>query len=279
MRRSVIALVLVLPIAVTAMFTAASATGDVPGVPGIPPINVHLPAPQEKAIFDVVVEGEATDKLESQLSGESVTCLFTEDATVDETLTYQRGRGVKVEFDRYGSEALVHRKGRKTDASLAVKLTQTRKATGGSQASPARPPLPCSVPPVDLAQNGDCGKAFHDDGKMLLSYEGGGLKLTVGRSNGLSEVFEENKCGEDPQTGISNDSAMAWPAMPPLERAHLGIGEIFGHKHVIVLKLRSSDVGKPKTERREVGPPYKGTQTESAFNKATVRLIRKGSGQ
>ena len=273
------ALVLVLLIAVTAIFTTGSATGDVPSVPGIPPINVHLPAPQEKAIFDVIVEGEATDNLVSTLSGETGTCLFTEDATVDETLTYQRGRGVKVEFDRYGSEALVHRKGRKTDSSLAVKLSQTRKATGGSQVTPARPPLPCSVPPVDLGQNGDCGKAFHDDGKMLLSYESGGLRLTVGRSNGLSPVFEENKCGQDPQTGITDQSEMTWPTMPPLERAHLGIGEIFGHRHVIVLKLRSSDVGKPKTERREVpGPPFKGNQVETAFNKATVRLIRRGGG-
>jgi len=275
LRRSLMVLVLVLPIAITAFVIAGSASGD-PSFPPVPPINVHLPAPQQKAIFDVVVEGDATDRLESQLSGESGPCLFTEDATVNEELKYQRGKGVKVEFDRYGREALVHRKGRKTDSSLAVKLTQTKTATGGSQASPSHPPLPCSVPPEDLAQNGECGDPVHDDGKMLLSYEDGGLKLSVGSSNGLSQVFEENKCGEDKQTGITDDSAMSWPVMPPLERAPLTIGQIFGHRHVIVLKLRSSDVGKPKVKRRQVQGPFKGGQVESAFNKATVRLIRTG---
>jgi hypothetical protein len=267
--------VLVLPVSVVAFVLAGSASGD-PSFPPVPPINVHLPAPQQKAVFDVVVEGDATDKLVSQLSGDSGFCLFTEDATVNEDLKYQRGKGVKVEFDRYGHEALVHRKGRKTDSSLAVKLTQTKTATGGSQGSPSHPPLPCSVPPEDLAQNGECGQPLHDDGKMLLSYEGGGLKLSVGSSKAISVVFEENKCGEDKQTGITDDSGMGWPTMPPLERAPLPIGQIFGHRHVIVLKLRSSDVGKPRVERRQIQGPFKGDQVETAFNKATVRLIRRG---
>ena len=47
---------------------------------------------------------------------------------------------------------------------------------------------------------------------------------------------------------------------------------------MIVLKLRSSDVGKPKVERRQVQSPFKGGQVESAFNKATVHLIRAGGG-
>ncbi len=276
MRRSSLALVLVLPIAIIAIVTASSASGD-PSFPPLPPINVHLPPPKERATFDVVVEGKATDTLESQLSGESGTCLFIENATVDEDLTYQRGKGVTVEFDRYGNEAVVHRSGRETDASLSAKLTQKKEATGGSQASPSHPPLPCDVPPVDLSQNGDCKKPFHDDGKFLLAYEDGGLLLTIGHSNGNSVVFEDNKCGEDPQTGITASSGWTWPNLPPLERGLLPIKKIFGKKHVIVLNLRSSDVGKPKHVKRDVaGGALKGFQIESAFNKATVRLIRQG---
>jgi hypothetical protein len=276
LRRSLTVLVLVLPIAITAFVIAGSASGD-PSFPPVPPINVHLPHPQEKAVFDVVVEGEATDTLESQISGEIGTCLYTEDATVKENLTYQRGKGVTVEFDRYGNEALVHRSGRETDASLSAKLTQKKTATGGSQASPSHPPLPCSVPPVDLSQNGDCKKPFRDDGKLILAYENGGLELTVGHSNGLSVVFEENKCGLDPQTGITDQSGFTWPNLPPLERSPLPIKKIFGKKHVLVVPMRSSDVGKPKRDRREMTAGLlKGLSLESAFNKATVRLIRRG---
>jgi hypothetical protein len=278
MRRLLVALFLVLPIAVTAVLLAGSAAADsTPNFPPLPPINIHLPPPKEKAVFDVVIEGEATDELESQLSGESGTCLFTENATVNENLTYQRGRGVTVEFDRYGNEAIVHRSGRETDASLSAKLTQKKTATGGSNASPSHPPLPCDVPPVDLSQNADCKKPFHDDGKFLLAYEDGGLLLTVGHSNGLSAVFDENKCGEDPQTGITASSHRAWPTQPPLERSPLPIKKIFGKKHVLVVQLRSSDVGKPTHEKRETtGGALKGFQIETAFNKATVRLIRQG---
>ncbi|HEY7257024.1 MAG TPA: hypothetical protein VH476_10120 [Solirubrobacterales bacterium] len=278
MRRSCVAAVLVLPIAITAILLAGSAAGDsTPNFPPLPPIHVHLPHPQAKAFFDVVVEGEATDRLDSQLSGETGTCLYTEDATVKEGLTYQRGKGVTVEFDRYGNEALVHRSGRESDSSLSAKLTQKKTATGGSQASPAHPPAPCGVPPVDLSQNGDCNKPFHDDGKLLLAYEDGGLLLTIGHTNGLSVVFEENKCGIDPQTGITAQSAFTWPNLPPLERAPLPIKKIFGKKHVLVVPMRSSDVGKEKREKRDVtGGALKGFQVETAFNKATVRLIRKG---
>jgi hypothetical protein len=272
------ALVLVLLTAITAFVLAGSATGSTPtpNFPPLPPIKVHLPSPKEKATFDVVVEGDATDELESQLSGEAATCLFTENATVNEDLTYRRGKGVTVEFDRYGHEALVHRSGRETDSSLAVKLKLTKKAAGGSQSSPAHPPLPCTVPPVDLSQNPDCGKAFHDDGKVLLAYEDNGLTLSIGHSNGLSPVFEDDKCGQDPQTGITAGAAFGWPNLPPLERAPLAIGKIFGHRPVIVLKLRSSDVGRPKREKRDVTGPLSGFQVESAFNEATVRLIRHG---
>lgn len=275
LRRCPVVLVLVLPIAITALVIAGSAAGD-PTFPPVPPIEVHLPHPQEKAIFDVIVEGEATDTLESQLSGEAAFCLYTENATVKQNLTYQRGKGVTVEFDRYGKEALVHRSGRETDASLSAKLAQVKTATGGSQASPSRPPLPCSVPPVDLSQNGDCKKPFRDDGKFILAYEEGGLELTVGQSNGIGS-FEKNKCGVDPQTGITASSLFTWPALPPLERKPLPINKIFGKKHVLVVRMRSSDVGKEKREKREVtAGGLKGFQVESAFNKATVRLIRHG---
>ena len=75
-----------------------------PGIPGLPPIKgVHLPKPDQKAVFDVVVEGKASDINHSQLSGTSSTCLVTEDGHVNETDTYLRGKDVKLEFARFGN--------------------------------------------------------------------------------------------------------------------------------------------------------------------------------
>ena len=117
---------------------------------------------------------------------------------------------------------------------------------------------------------------------MLLSYESGGLKLTVGTSNGMSPVFDENQCGQDPQTGITNQSAMSWPAMPPLERAqYFGIGEIVGHEtrdRAQTPRRRTSANRRRSGAKFQGPPPLKGNQVETAFNKATVRLIRRGGG-
>jgi len=52
--------------------------------------------------------------------------------------------------------------------------------------------------------------------------------------------------------------------------------EIFGRKHAIVTLLRSTDTGKPKKEKRSLSAgSLTGSVEESAFNQATVRLIRR----
>lgn len=253
---------------------AAAPAAAVPGLPGLP--HVELPPPQDTAVFDVVVEGKATDLLTSTLSGETGTCLATEDGRVNAETIYQRGQGVALEFDRYGPRVFIHRVGRKSDASLAVKVTEERTATGGSSFSPAHPPAPCEVPPYELSSNADCGKPQYGSAKMVLTYEDRGLGLQVGRSTGLGGGFGENSCGEDPQTGISDPFHLTWPNAPKLEPSPgVSVGEIFGKKHVIVAQLRSSDVGK----RKEQDTPWnsftlKGKIHESAFNEATLRLIR-----
>jgi hypothetical protein len=110
--------------------TAAS-TSPIPGVPGIPNIP-SLPKPDQKAVFDVIVEGKATDHNTSELSGQDAACLVNENGTVDETDTYVRGKDVKLEFDRYGHTIIVkrNRRGQLGDTSLAVKVTVHRTAEG-----------------------------------------------------------------------------------------------------------------------------------------------------
>jgi hypothetical protein len=257
---------------------AAQASGGAPETPTIPEIHIHLPKPpkpQETASFKLVVEGKATSELKSQLSGPTGPCLYEEDGTVNDTTTYLRGKGVIVQFDRYGGEVLIHRAGRETDSSLAVTVATERTATGGSHASPASPALPCSVPPFELAQNKDCGQTFDEQGAMFLSYDAPALTLSITSTTTLTGGSPD-ECGVDPQTGLPADFLKAWPVPPKLEFGHLSLASIYGHAHALAIPLLSSDIHVRQKQTRKVGSQggIGGTLTETAFNEATVRLIR-----
>jgi hypothetical protein len=219
---------------------AASAGGD-PVFPPLPPIHVHLPKAHEIAFFKVILEGKATDDLQSQLSGETGPCLYEEDGDVSQASVYERGKGATFEFDRYGKEALLRRVGRETDASLAVQVSTTRTASGGSHATPSHPPLPCSVPPRSLSSP------------------------------------TKNTCGEDPQTGLSLDFEHAWPTVPSFQTSALPISRVFGKAHAFKVEMRVSDVNSlpQQSPSRHVGSgQLGGTVVETPTNKATVRFIR-----
>jgi hypothetical protein len=264
---------------------AAGAAGSFIPTP-VPPIHVHLPKPQDTAIFDVIVEGKTTDKLESELSGKAGTCLYLERGTVTETTTYRRGRGLALEFDRYGRTALVHRPGRETDATLAVQLATKRTATGGSELTPAFPNNvpPCNAEPqyqhYEYAHNPDCGETVRGHGAAVFSYDEGLLGLAVVEKPKRSRD-EFGNCGLDPGTGLTIDFTEAWPTPPSLEDGNLPISRIFGHRHAIKVRLPHSDAVRPGAPggTRQVGEAsLHGTLTEQADNEATVRLIRKRSG-
>jgi hypothetical protein len=251
----------------------ASAGGD-PTFPPVPPIHVHLPKAHQIAFFKVIVEGRATDDLQSQLSGETGTCLYEEDGDVSQSSVYQRGRGSTFQFDRYGNEALLHRVGRETDASFRVQVSTTRTATGGSHASPAHPPLPCSVPPRSLSTP-DCGKPFPEGGSASLSYEGDRLGLDISPKPAPSKA--KNTCGEDPQTGLTLAFEHAWPTVPPFQTSALPIRRVFGKAHAFKVQMRVSDVNSAPRQSppRHVGfGQLAGTVVETPTNTATVRFIR-----
>ncbi len=257
--------------------TAAASASTVPTFPPVPEIHVHLPKPSERATFNVVVEGKATSKLTSQLSGETGTCLYTEDGTVEDVTTYLRGKGAKMEFDRFGKEVLIHRSGRETDSTLAVVVSTVRTARGHSSAVPSHPNLPCTVPAVDLSTTKDCGETKKESTKMALTFEPPALRLNITTGGALTGGFED-RCGEDERTGLQNDFEFAWPTPPTLQFGHLSFREVFGKRKALAVKLLSSDVHKPTTSHHEEEHgPIKGTLDESAFNEATVRLVREKS--
>jgi hypothetical protein len=255
------------------------------GIPGLPPGIPHvptLPKPDAKAVFDVIVEGEAKDTNHSQLSGQDAECLVQEDGTVIEKDTYLRGRGVQIEFARYGKTIIVKRNrgGQLGDLSLAVKVTVLRTATGGATYSPAFAGAQCSVPPTDLSQNKDCGKSI-DFGKsaMVFGYQDNKINLEVSRSTKLGGNFTIDTCGEDKTTGVSDELYWAWPH--PIELKVGGFvarSEIFNRRiHVITRTLLASD-GQflPKHPEHLTFGKLTGTVTDTGQNKATIRLIRVG---
>ncbi len=241
--------------------------------------HVTLPKPDQSAVFKVMVEGEITDSLESHISGHVGTCQVIGDGHVDDTTTYRRGKGVALQFDRYGKKVMIHRVGRTTDASLAVQVRMTRTATGGTTYSPTGS-APCEIAPYHLADNPDCGKVMRSSGNMLLSYKGGRIGLTVSPSTQGGGGFGQDECGEDPSTGVHDLFALSWPTPPELEpsRRHLSIGAIFGRGHAFRFLLRNSDVGQAAKRKSDYTPPGSDLNTkieESSRNVATVRLIRK----
>ena len=259
-------------------FVAHAAT--VPPFPPLPPIHIHLPKAQQTADFELVIEGKATSEVISRLEGKDSVCLYNEAGTLKDLTTYRRGRGVTVQFDRYGSELLIHRAGRETDASVAISDDTVRDASGETTAVPYTSE-PCSVPPIDLSKTPDCGTHFTAPGDVILEYEQSSLRMIQGHDSTLNggSTNIDDQCGHDPQTGVSSNLLKAFPASPKLEPGRLTLHQIFGRAHVLVLKLLSSDRHIPAEEKRQITTgTFKGTETEKAFNEATVRLIRKKHG-
>jgi hypothetical protein len=257
---------------------SSSAVGgpSIPGLLGVP--HIHLPKPDQTAVFDVIVEGRATDHNTSELSGQDAACLVKENGTVDETDTYLRGKGVKIEFDRYGHTIIMKRDrgGQLGDTSLAVKVKVHRTAEGTISYVPAVPQVTCP-PPSDISKNSDCGqnKPVVGSPAMLLGWDGGRLSLEVTR--GTQALPRPNHCGEDEQTGISNQLHWAWPSPAKLQPVEaLPARKIFNrHIHAIAITMLSArgDRLPPYTVKWNAGQ-LMGTVTDTADNRATVRFIR-----
>jgi hypothetical protein len=263
----------------------AAALPNIPNIPNLPtdvpgPPHVQLPKPDQSAVFNLVVEGTATDELVSRLEGNSGVCLVNEDGDVNETATYRRGKGSPVQFDRYGNKVIMHRVGREFDSSFAAQVTTVRTASGGSHFIPTLPIVECPKP-YELSSNTDCKKKFQSSANMLLSYTGRRLGLALSEKSAKAKQAK-NECGSDPQTGISSAFELAWPVSPKLEPSAAGAlnpKAIFGHQKSFSILLRSSDRGiKQKRERMPGYGQLHGSEKESAFNEATVRLIRMPGG-
>jgi hypothetical protein len=272
-------LTVLLAVALSASGTAAPAmpiapTPGLPGLPGLP----KLPKPDQKAVFDVIVEGKASDHNTSELSGTDAACLVKENGTVDETDTYLRGKDVKLEFDRYGKTIIVKRNrgGQLGDTSLAVKVTVKRTAEGSISYVPTAQALSCPAG-SDISKNADCGKDKKPGGQaMLLTWTEGRVGLAVTRGT-QSNTTPIDRCGLDAQTGITDALHYAWPFPAKLSAVEaLPATEIFNRRiHVVTITMLSSPADeRPGHTAPWNASPLTGTVKDSAKNRAIIRFVR-----
>jgi hypothetical protein len=278
--RGTVAVVGVL-VALTLLPANVAAVGgpSIPGLPGVP--HIHLPKPDQKAVFDVIVEGKQKDHNVSQLTGPDSACLVQEDGTVDETATYLRGKDVKLEFDRYGHTIVVKRNrgGQLGDTSLAVTVTVKRTAEGTITYTPSVPGVSCPQT-TEIGKTGDCGvpKKVGGSPAMVLSWANGQVFLEP--TDKTAKMAPPNKCGEIKDSGITNQVFYAWPHPAKLFATQsFPVREIFNrHLRVKVIKLQSARGMGPggipphKVQWNSLG--LKGTVTDTADNTATVRFVR-----
>lgn len=263
---------------VVALLGAPARSGaelPIPSFPPIPPIHVHLPKPQEKATFNVIVEGQSRSTRTGDITGPTGGCITTIQGTVTDKTTYLRGRGVHLEADRYGKEVVIHRVGRETDTSMALVVAQLRTAEGKGYAESANiPNVPCTLTTEPLDQ-GECGTPQDYHASASLEYDAGIMHLKISSKT----VKALNECGDTDHFGDALSSfEQAFPSAPPLAGDRLSLAQIFGHAHALKLHFVSGFANNEVQTSAPAPPPFTGGTKEKAFNEATVRLVRIKNG-
>lgn len=266
-RRVLIALTALIAVAAMPSVTGARSVA----VPGVPPIVIPTIPGSETARFKVVVEGTAKAVKREEASA-ALPCVVAITSRVEEVTTYERGRGVVMEFVTLGpgprAPIVIQRVGRSLDASLALTITTVRTSTG--TASRQNPPGGgvCDPRTEDLSQGPDCGKPDVSTGKSRLLYDRsrGSLSLEM---RGLGSVLEIDCPASELLPGVGN-LKFGWPLAPKLPPFALRPGVIFGTKKVILL----DEFAGPPKKVEPYGGVFSGTRTDFGSNRAKIRLVR-----
>jgi hypothetical protein len=277
-RRPAIALIALVVLVAAGVLVAGGAPAA-PTVPsGFPPIG-SVPG-SKTARFTVIVEGTAT-ALKDLSAGATAPCQITVTSRIEEKTTYQRGKGVVMEFVRLGPGArapvIVKRAGRKFDASLALKVRTRRTATG----SATRADLPgatvsvCDPRTEDLSTAPDCGKTQVDDASAGLLYtrSSGILQLKLNSSTVIG--FQPPECPLSEIAPGLDSLVFGWPTPPAMARltTFLPVKDIFGPAKVLVRTINVTPA-KRGPEMFSLAGLVSGSQTNFGTNRVTIRLIR-----
>ena len=265
---------------VLAAVNLAAAAPTVPPIPVIP--QIQLPPGSKTVHFKVIVEGRLTaTKNEDLTNQDGVTCTVAIHSTVEETTTFQRGKGLVLEFVRIGkgkrAPIIVQRAGRKKDTSHILRVKTKRTAVGTATRTPP-PGIPAAVcPPLteDLSQGPDCGKVLEDTERASFQYirPASGVGLLHLSLSPLG-ALPANDCPFSTITPGIDSLLFGWPTpvMKDKMRVPITPAQIFGTKRVIVETFDTGIINAPP-ERVAIGS-LNGLRTNFGSNKVTFRLIR-----
>jgi hypothetical protein len=252
-------------------------TAAVPGAPAIPATpSIELPAGSKTAHFTVIVEGQITaTKNETLGFADPNACSVSINATLNETTTFRRGRGVVLEFVRLGKGSkapiIVQRRGRRFDTSHILRLTTTRTSVGSAERfGPPALAAVCMPMVEDLSQGPECGKPVADTQRASFSYFRDVLKLSLAGLGALSEI----DCPASQIHPGVTAMLFGWPTPARGDKMQILLprGLIFGTRRVIVKSVDSGIIRTP-TEAVTVGA-LTGNRTNFGRNKVTIRLVR-----
>jgi hypothetical protein len=265
--------------AVLAVLAAQATSASAQGIPNIP----NIPG-QEKARFKVVVEGTASSYVDAAGANDPGTCNVAVKAIhIDEEVTYGRGRGVTMEFARFGIPGhkivSIQRNGRIGDASFAVKGTIGRAVgqNGLITRTPSDPQLEASCPSATEvpATRPACNATFplSADMKFLYGARSGKLQL---RPTSMETLAGSSPVEECPQSeifgGLSGLIARPWPVPLNLPAERLSVRTIFGNRKRF--KVEFSAVRPAKVE--PLGVVLIGSMNRYSRHDAIVRFTRIG---
>jgi hypothetical protein len=114
------------------------------------------PRGAEKAVFDVIVEGQGEAYRRVGGDGTNGLCQVSSQTASSEIYEYGRGRGLRVVFTRLGRAVLIQRAGRRSPlVSFNVRGSVTSRAEGQASRSG---PVPCAATTGKVGDEAGCGR-------------------------------------------------------------------------------------------------------------------------
>ena len=244
----------------------ASAAAQPPQIDDLPPLP---PAPRaEKAVFDVIVEGQGDAYRRVDGEGSNGLCQISSGTTSTEVYEYGRGRGLRVVFTRLSRRAvLMQRAGRRSPlVTFNVRGSVTSRAEGEASRSG---PVPCAATTEKVGDESGCGRKARaiDYG---LAYGRG--KLSLALAGDVTPPLPSPKlCGANGVESMSGPPVYGWFGPPELKPEALPARRIFGSRRAFRVTLRAEDVRK---QLDSPNPAFGLRALEMAQHSAIVRFVR-----
>jgi hypothetical protein len=245
----------------------ATAAAQPPQIDDLPPLP---PAPRgaDKAVFDVIVEGQGDAYRRVDGEGSNGLCQISSGTATTEVYEYGRGRGLRVVFTRLSRRAiLMQRAGRRSPlVTFNVRGSVTSAAEGEASRSG---PVPCAATTEKVGDEAGCGRKARaiDYG---LAYARG--ELTLALAGDVTPPLPSPKlCGANGVESMSGPPVYGWFGPPELKPGELPPRKIFGNKRAFRVSLRAENVRK---QFDSPNPAFGLRALEMADHRAIVRFVR-----